>query len=325
MSEFKRTRDEDYGPSIIRLEKLDMSKMFAHIEVDDLEVILPVLNLKKYDENAECYALIETLQNNPITMIDILYSYEDILDRFEHNERFREEFFNAYTRRQINISSLISPALTMIPKKEDIAKRFANALKQSLQDSMGTQIKGISKIKKEKVKVEEKPSGPIEEDGIVLEFIKGFYEIISGTKVKRPTDVQKKTINCALKKEAILMKSGAMIVDSEVVDKYFATFQTEVTAEDIQSAKDTLAVYISGINETLLMTSPEYLKNFGNVLLSSNILEVFAYLNANKFPKMNYIGRYNEEEARMEVYKKIEKYFRQLNQILVPPKEDRDR
>ena len=121
------------------------------------------------------------------------------------------------------------------------------------------------------------------------------------------------------------MKSGAMIVESEVVDKYFATFKAEVTAEDIQSAKDSLAVYLSGIDQELIITSKDYLRDFGKVLLDSNILEVFAYLNINKLPKMNYVGRYNKENKKMEVYRRVEKYFDQLNHLLVPREEDKDR
>ena len=147
MSEFKRPIEEDYGPSKIRLEKLDMTKGFDSIKLNGLDVILPVLNLKKYDANAECYAFIETLENSPITMVDILYSYEDILDKFEHNERFRREFLKAFSRRKINISSLISPALTVIPGKANVAKKFAETLKLSLQDSMGIQVRGISQTK----------------------------------------------------------------------------------------------------------------------------------------------------------------------------------
>jgi len=321
MAEFPRPQKEDYGPSSVRLEKLDMTKEFCRMDINGTEIVLPVLNLRKYNQGAECYAFVETLQNYPITLVDILYSYQDILYRFENDERFRREFLNVFRRRQINISSHISPALTVIPNRADVANDFAIALKSALQDALGTQIVGFSRTQTKDKEIEELPPEGFEE-GIVMEFIKDFYEIISGKKVKRSTDPIKRTVTYSLKKEAILMKSGVAVIESEVVDKYFTTFRAEIKAEESQMAKDSLSIYVSGIDEELLMTSPEYLDEFETTLLESNVLEAFAYLNPKKLPKMNYSGRYNESKHKLVIYKKIENYFDELNRRLLPQKND---
>ena len=305
MADFPRPKKEDYGPSRVRLEKLDMTKGFCRMDINGTEIVLPVLNLRKYHPGAECYAFVETLQDYPITLVDILYSYQDILYRFENDERFRREFLNVFRRRQINISSHISPALTVVPNRSDVAKDFADALKLALQDALGTQIVGCSRTKTEDKEITEPPPKGYEE-GIVMEFIKDFYEIISNKKVKRSTDPIKRKVTYSLKKEAILMKSGVAVIESE----------------EFQMAKDSLAIYVSGINEELLMTSPEYLDEFETTLLESNVLEAFAYLNPKKLPKMNYSGRYDEPKHKLVIYKKIEAYFDKLNQKLLPHKND---
>lgn len=325
MSEFKRPIEEDYGPSSVRIEKLNMENGFDTVDVNGVRVMLPVLNMKKYNPNVECYAFIERIYGYSMTMVDVLYAYTDISAKFENDEKFRREFLSTYNRKYINSNNLKSPALIMVPKREYIAGPFANALKLALQDSAGAQILAFRNESQEKIQIELPPQpGTVKEDGIVLEFIKDFYEAISRTRVKRPTDLKVQNVTCSVLKEAMIMKSGATIVDSEQVSKYFTTFQTKIDTNEKKDVKDSLAVHIAGIDETLLTSSLDYRKKFGDVLLTSNILEALSYSNGSKLPIMALAGRYSEETNRIVVDKQIEKQFNKINELLVPTRPSDD-
>lgn len=323
MSEFTRPVQENYGPSTVRLEKLDMTKGYGTVTVNGIEVILPLLNVKKYDADSECYAFIEQLTTGQIAMVDVLYTYKDIEDKFEHDPNFRRSFLNFFERKQINSTNIVSPVLTMTPRRENTAILFSNAVREAVQDGVGRQLHVVSRRTEEDFDIEiPKDPNSVKEDGLILEFIKDFYEIISRTKVKRPTDPEKRTVTYTMSKEAILMKSGATIFGNEEIPRFFANFRTEISSDEIQNAKDSLAIHISGIDQERLMTSPEYFQYFTGVLLESNVLEAFAYANGERVPKLVFAGKYNEEEERMEVDRKNERRFNEINGKLIPTKSD---
>lgn len=315
MPEFERTNQEAYGKSSVRLERLDMANQFNTIVINEKNITLPTLNLKKYYAGAEAYALIETLHDYPMTMVDVLYTPKDILGEFENDKMFREDFLHVFSRVNNNVSNRIAPALTLLPKTYHIAKAFSDALKSALSDAVKNQILIFSKTTEEDI--EERLDGNEKnqkEDGIVLEFLKTFYDAISGNIGKSPLPPERKTY--ILTKMAILMKSGAMIIGSEEIAKYFSTFQMAVDSQEQKSIRDSIAIHFSGINEELLMSSPTYCKKFGDILLSSNILEVFSYYNIGKPPKMRYGGQYNEELKRIEVNRETEGYFDRINELM---------
>lgn len=319
MSEFRRPIQESYGPSTVRIEKLDMEQSFSTVNVNGTNVILPMLNLKKYNSDAECYAFIERLYGQPMIMVDVLYIYKDISDRFENDEIFRNDFLNKFNRKYINTSNLMSPALTMSSQEIDVARPFADALKSSLQEAIGSQIFGLRKESKKNMEIETPTSSKkTKKDGIVFEFIKDFYEVISGSKVKKSTASKKQTVTYSMIKEAFFMKSGALIIDSEEISKFFTTFQTQINLGDDQQVKNALAIYISGLDSFLLRTSSDYRNKFGRVLLDSNLLEALSYFNLSKFPRLAYGGQYNEAKSKMDVNKHFEKYFDLINEMLVP-------
>ena len=154
MSEFRRTNQESYGASTVRLEKLNMTKPFNHLQVTGVDIDVPVLNIRKYDPDVQCYALIERLKNSPITFVDVLYTYKDILYQFENDEMFRRQFFEMFNRKQIATYSLTSPILTMNPRRSGLAKSFADSVKSAVQDSVGTGIFLFSATFADKMEVE---------------------------------------------------------------------------------------------------------------------------------------------------------------------------
>ena len=127
-----------------------------------------------------------------------------------------------------------------------------------------------------------------------------------------------------MNKAAILMKSGSMIIGEEEVAKIFANFRTELSMEELQDARDSTSVYISGIDAKRMMDSPEDFVQFGDTLLESNALEAFSSLNPEKLPKLAYVGEYNKEEKRIKVNRRIDRYYDRLNETLVPTKPSDD-
>ena len=306
-----------YGPSGIRLEKLDMTSGFGKVRLKGKEFTFPLLNLKKYDSECECYALIERMYCYPIVMVDIMYSYKDILPKFESDEEFRNNFLSIYSRKFINIASQSSPALMLAPKKNKIEiKPFIDASQKAFIDA--TQEGRVYRFyKKVEGNLEEEVPVETREDmGNFEEFLMDILEVLTNTNF--PKKVEKRKVNFSLIKNAVLMKSGATIIGTEEVSKYFTTFQTEVDMDDVQVAKNSISINISGVDDNLLLSSQEYLRRFGEDLLDSNVLEVFSYLNSTRLPKLSYVGQYNENEHKVQVNKRLEKYFNQMNDFFVP-------
>ena len=322
MSEFKRIEIEPYGPSSVSLQRLDMTKSYQSVNVDGVRVCLPILNLKKYDQDAECYAFIERLQNNQTVIVDILYAYKDILYEFENDESFRREFLKTYNRRYINTYVLMNPVLSMVPKVGSEARTFADAFKRVVDDAIENQmLMMFAKREKQDLEIEIlKDPSTIKRDSLFMEAVKDLYEAMSLglVKIKRPTDPDIEHVKGFMSKEAIMIKSGAMIVNGQEIPRYFATFQTQLKLQEVQIVKDSLAIYLSGVDEQLLVSSPEYRADFGNTILNSNLLETVSSLNANKLPSMSYVGEYNPIQKRIDVNKPYERRFDELNQLLVP-------
>lgn len=323
MSEFKRTNQESYGTSFVKLERLDMTKSFNHLKVSGIDIDMPVLNIKKYNSDIQCYALIERLQHLPITFVDVLYTYKDILYQFEHDEMFRRGFFESFNRKQISVNNLESPILTMNPRRNGLAKSFADSVKLAVQDAVGKGVFVFSATLTDKMEVEiPKDPDSIKQDSIMIDFIKSFYEIISGTKVKRPEDPDIQTIDYTMDKSAIIMKSGSMIINKEETEKYFASFRTLISNEELENIRDSIAVYLSGGDSKKLADSPEFCEDFGNALLMSNVLEAFSQTNPYKLPKLAYVGQYDVRAKRLRVNKNNEVYFDRINEGMSPTKTD---
>jgi len=322
MPEFKRTNKEVYGESTVRLEKLNMAKPYNHLTVSGVDIDLPVLNVKKYNHDVQCYALIERLKNSPITFVDVLYSYKDILYQFENDEMFRRQSFELFNREKIIAYSLTSPILTVNPRRNELTKSFASSVKMAVQDSVDTGIFLFSVTLEDKVEVEiPKDPNTVKQDSIMLDFIKSFYEIISGEKAKRPEDPDIETIDYTMDKSAIIMKSGSMIIDQEEVEKYYSTFRTLIDNEELDNIKDTIAIYISGTNSKKMADSPEFRTSFGDALLRSNVLEAFSQVNPYKLPKLSYVGQYDDKVKRLRVNKNNERYFDKINEGIIPTKQ----
>ena len=107
MSQYPRSIKEEYGVSTLELVELPMTdEKLTRITVDYKDVYLPVLNLKKFDLNCHCYALIERLKQTPVTMVDLVYSYQELnLD----NPTFRDNFMRMFSRKYINFTNMKGP------------------------------------------------------------------------------------------------------------------------------------------------------------------------------------------------------------------------
>ena len=322
---FQRPVQEAYGPSWIWLQPLEMGN--STISVEGQEIWLPVLNIKKYYPSARCYALIEKLSKMPMTMVDVIYSHEEILDRLENDEGYLERFLLEFSRTKINRLNLVSPALTVAPQGQREKRAFVEAMKSSIQDGFGNIIVGIESNASGKVELPESESdnksSQVKEDGIVLEFIKDFYEAISGKPVKRQTAQKpKKFVEGVLTKKAMLMKSGAIIVPGENVGKYYTNYFMRIElGEDVKEIKDTLGLHIEGVDDNVLITGTgfdERKKKFGDILFDSTILETFSSLNPGKEPLLMFGGRYNEDVGKFEVDRRVGQYFDELNAMIIP-------
>ena len=100
-----------------------------------------------------------------------------------------------------------TPGVILTPKDYRMANSFSNAIKNAVEENIGKKVIIARKNGKEQVEIKKYPDPEkVIQDGIVLEFIKDFYEIISGKKVSRPTDPIIKRMDCSISKDAIFMK-----------------------------------------------------------------------------------------------------------------------
>lgn len=325
MSEFKRPIPENYGPSYVKLEKLDMAKGFETISVSGTEIVLPVLDVKRYFPNAEAYAFIERLQNAPVTMVDVLYSYTEIGNQFEKDENFRREVLTYLNRKRICSTNLEALALTLTPNRRELTKNFSNSINSAILDGVGAQVLLLYRKEERDEKVELPPDPKAREDGLFVELMKALYEEFSGEEARRPTDPQIRKVTYRTQQKVVFMKTGAVVIGDEEVPKYSTNFQSNFDMEmektetkENQEMKDFLTFCISGVDEKRLMTSREYFERFQETILSNGILEAFSGLNTEKKPKFCYVGKYNEIEAKVMVHKPIKRYFDNINEQLVP-------
>lgn len=322
MATFTKQGIENYGKSKVELKKLDMEKPDDPIEINGYYVKLPALNLKKYNQNAECYAFVEKLEDSPIVMADLIYSQGDILSKFENDSRFRNQFLTAYNRKMINKLYSRYPALVVVPANKSDSKIFADSFKDAIQDSAGKQSLFLQKQYQGKKEIEVKPDpNKVVQDGIAMEFVKDFYEILSGTKIRRPDDVIKKKVDVSMIKQAFLLKSGTMMIGSEEVSKYFTAFCTDMNLKESQRVRANLAFYISGIDSEKLKKSSTYFSGVENAILGkelnkANILEVMAALDRNRPGLLNYAGAYKDKENRIVPDTRIEGYIDEINDRL---------
>ena len=128
----------------------------------------------------------------------------------------------------------------------------------------------------------------------------------------------------SISKEAILMKSGAMITSGTESSKYLTMFQTEARESEVQCLKDRLSFYMTGVSDYSLFSRPEYLKRFGDALLSSHILEELSAVNGNKLPIFAYAGQFEPEGEKIAVNRRIEKYFDKMSELVVPTRRQED-
>ena len=218
------------------------------------------------------------------------------------------------------------PGVILTAKKEH--PNLHSVIRLAMEDSAkNNKILVVGNRAQEEIKIEvPKDPSEIVPDGIVMEFIKTFYEILSKTKVKRPTDPKIEVYNYLMDKKAGFIKSGAIIINDVEASKYFTAFQTEVTNSDnqVQHLKGKLSFYITGIDDYALTANLEYRKKFGDTILNSHILDAFKIVKVDEQPIFAYAGQYEEEEKKISVNKRIGKYFEQTNDLLVPTKEKDD-
>ena len=268
-----------------------------------------MLNLKKYDSNCHCYAIIERLKMKPITMVDLLYSYQEIsLD----NPMVRDNFMKNFTRKNINLTNMKSPGTMFIPSSREEKKLFVEAMKKSVEENVGRKIFIASRDKTEKVEIKKYP----DPNKVVPD------EAISGEKVLRPTDPVITNVNYSIVKDLIFMKNGAIITGSEQSGKYWTNYRTQTftdkNVDEIETGtlKDMMSVYITGVDDNMMMKNPEYFKKFEKTILSSHMLEALSYVNQAKLPVFAYCGEFNKNDERMMENLSVEKYIEQMNKAL---------
>ena len=228
MKEYPRITMENYGASTVELIELDMSnKDLTNLYIDGKKILMPILNLSDYDSNCHCYAFIERLKKYSITMIDLLYTYNEIA--FD-NEIFREDFLREYTRSNINLCTMSSPGIIVNPNSNRDKNCFWNAIRLSIENSVDNNIVLASTKTIEKVEVEEEPK-KVKEDNVVLQFMKILYKSMGGTlrKIELP---KKKYMDCVLEKNAIFIKSGEIITNNIQTGKYLSKFVTRSVVDE---------------------------------------------------------------------------------------------
>lgn len=320
---YYRLNPEKYGASTIWFERLHAGNNI--INVEGKNVVLPCLNLSAYYPGAEAYAFIEKIDNKPIIMIDVLYTYEDITQKLESDGNYLEDFLLHFSRIKINMDGYNSPALVVPPKDRTKKVNFTNAMKKAIEEERGKSIIEIVSATKEIIDLpdEEKRSQNVKEnqDNIMLELARCFYDAVSLKPIKNSSDEKKvkRVLERLYLKKGILLKSGAMIIFDKVIGKYYVKYSSEIKEKnDNSKVEDTLSIYIENVDDYSLQNNGESRKTFGEVLFSSNILETFSYLNANRNPTFMFSGKYNESIKRLELSKEVDRQFDMLNDLLVP-------
>lgn len=325
---YYRSIPEAYGPSVIWLNPLQPGDNV--IKVNNQDVWLPVLDIEKYYPGAKCYALIEKLDNFPVAMVDVLYSYQDLSPMLE-KDKFLEDFLRGFTRAKINALNLKSPALTVSPADRTEAERFALAREQALRERLGTDIVCLTSVVHEEMEVENKEQAKVEvkPDNIIIDFIKSFYEAISRKPIKRPSTKKTKTVDASLLRELRMMKSGATVVPGAAIGKYFTSYYVEMQiGDEVNDINDELGIHFESIDDQMLISQePEEIarrERFRDILFDSTILETYMEIFADKKPKLIFAGAYNERAGRMQVDKRVANYFNELNELIVPTRPSGD-
>lgn len=316
---YYRERPDVYGRSKIWIEPIRDGQT---VNFGGSEISLPVVDVNKYYSGAMAYLFIEEFEEVPAKMVDILYAYEDIIPRLQSDDRYLREFLAHFVRRNINIDTMKAPGLVVTPTYASDKRRFVEAVSLAIKDAIVSgKFKMVSHYMEEEKEVidESYDYKNAKQDGIVTEFVKDFYEIISGTKIRRPTEPRKKKVVTPLSRQAIIMNCGTTIIGNEAVEKNFIAYHTSV-----QSFSDSTTMYIAGMHKDKLFgddeSSEENLEAFGNTIFESNILETFIYLNSDKRPINLFAGRYNEKTGKLEVDRQLERSFDNFNKRLDPNK-----
>ena len=319
MQEYFRNVKENYGPSTVELVEVEMSnENLTCLNIDGIKVLLPVLNLREYDSNCRCYAFIERLKNEKITMVDLLYTYCEL--PFD-NKNFREEFLREYTRTNINLFTMRSPGIIANPNNSSDRESFSNAIKLAIQASARNKIFMVNSEKKDSTQVEEKIQNP-QPNSVVIQFLRSLYKSMGG-KLEKENNHKMKNIDYFLSKAIIFIKSGEIITDGIQTGKYLTSFITQLLkAENLLGIeenliKDMMSVYITGIDDRLLSSNPSYCERIGNIILSSNILEALYFVNPQKLPRFAYAGKIDSERKLLTVNLGIENYFNNINELLL--------
>lgn len=306
---YPRKEQEKYGESTVELVEINMSdNTYETLDVDGKNVILPVLNLKKYDPNYHCYMFIERLKSQPITMVDLLYSYKEI--DFD-DENTRNSFLETFSRDHINLVSMKWPGMIAIPNDNSVRESFIKTMKSALQDSIGNKLVMVKGKKREQISVEKAKK---EEETITPDTIRRMiHEFLGGA----PEEDGPQIINLSLKQEAIFIKTGEIIIRGIQNSKYLVNYRNQTKIDNGKDTlKDMLAVYITGMDDVALTTDSEYCKKFGKTILSSYMLETLSSINVNKLPRFEYIGSYNQQLEKIEANIQIESRFDKLNEIM---------
>lgn len=308
---YYRQRPDVHGNSKIFLVELDGTSVVCNI--NGKEIYFPLLDLKKYYSNARTYMVIEKFEQKSMIMMDILYATEDVEQRLNTDNTYLNEFLKGFTRENINNDIQKVPGLIVAPTNSNEKRKFLDALKNALQDAYCDRKfpEMYHTIEEEQEVIDENYDYQnAKPDGIALEFVKDFYEIISRTKIRRPTEPKMKKIKQSLSRKVTVIKTGAIIMDDDVIGKYNMLY-----VSNVKDILDSISICLTGLDDERIFSdeSGERLKRFGDALFESNILETFMYVNAEQKPIYMFAGRYNEQEGRLEVDKKIDKEFDKLN------------
>ena len=214
-----------------------------------------------------------------------------------------------------------------IPSTQAEKKAFSDAMKKAVEECVGKKIFMARNDNTENVEIKRYPDpDKVKQDGIVLEFIKDFYELISGEKVLRPTDPVIKNIKYSVIKDLLFIKSGEIITEKTQTGKYWTNYRTEAFTDkktnelETGIVKDKMAVYFSGVDDTKLMTNPDYFKQFEKIVLSSHILEALSAINQRMLPVFAYGGEVSVDSKQMVENMKVEKYMNKMNEAILLPR-----
>ena len=319
MQQYPKNNIEGYGLSMVELVELNPSDdSLTTLNVDGCNVLLPVLNLKKYNSNCHCYALIERLKEYRITMVDLLYTYQEM--DFD-NDFLREEFLHKYDRKKINYLTTRSPGIIVQPKNNENARDFLNAINSALEDSVGNKICLFNMKQENKYKVEEEVEEKKRESSALMDCIKIWYLCLGGTIESKKSTVTK-NMEHLLTKSAIFLKNGEAIINGTQASKYLTLYKTQSILNENEESlsndelKNLMSVYITGVNDYSLINSKDYLKKFGEIILSSYILEALFAVNVEGIPNFAYAGQFDIRDERLKVNLDVEKYFNKMNELL---------